>query len=312
MSTVSNRPMTPTEWAMLVLLAAIWGGAFFFNAVAVREVPVLTVVVSRLVLAALILLAVLALRRERLPRGPIWASFFLMGLLNNAVPFVLIVWGQTHIASGVAAILNASTPLFTVLLAHALTDDERMTWARFAGVLTGFAGVAVMIGTDALETLGLHVAAQLACIAAALSYASASVFGRRFRRMGVAPLTAATGQLVAASVILLPLTLAVDRPWTLPPPGALTVGALIGVAVISTAFAYVLYYRILATAGATNLALVTFLVPVSACLLGIVFLNEVLLPRHFAGMWLIGLGLAILDGRPWQRLRRRRESLKSG
>ena len=297
----ANRPMTPLEWAMLLALATVWGGSFFFNGIAVRALPVLTVVVSRVALAAILLLGLLRLRGEPLPSDRrVWTAFFGMGLLNNAIPFSLIAWGQTHIASGVASILNAATPLFTVVLAHVLTSDERMTGGRLAGVAIGFAGVAVMIGTDALGDLGVHLAAQLMCLAAALSYAFAGIYGRRFHAMGVPPLATATGQVVASSLILLPLVLIVDRPWTLPPPSLATLGALVGVAAISTALAYVLYFRILATAGATNLLLVTFLIPVSAILLGTLFLGEVLLPRHLAGMALIGAGLAAIDGRPWR------------
>jgi drug/metabolite transporter (DMT)-like permease len=293
--------MTALEWGMLLALAAVWGASFFFNGVAVRELPVFTDVVARVALAAIILLVLLRLRGERMPRGgPVRAAFLGMGLLNNAVPFSLIVWGQQHIASGVASILNASTPLFTVVLAHFLTRDERMTGGKLAGVLVGFVGVAVMIGSDAVRDLGTHVAAQLMCVAGAVSYALAGIFGRRFRTMGITPMAAATGQVIASSIVLLPLVMVVDRPWTLAAPSIGAMGALIGVAAVSTALAYVLYFRILATAGATNLLLVTFLIPVSAILLGMLFLGEVLQAKHFAGMALIGLGLAAIDGRAWK------------
>jgi drug/metabolite transporter (DMT)-like permease len=296
--------MTPLEWGMLLTLSAVWGGSFFFNEVAVRELPVLTVVVARVGLAAIILFVVLRLRGERMPRsGTVWAAFFGMGLLNNAIPFSLIVGGQQHIASGVASILNASTPLFGVIFAHILTDDERMTGGKLAGVAAGFIGVAVMIGFDALDSLGANVVAQLMCIAAAISYAFAGIFGRRFKAMGITPMTTATGQVIASSIMLVPLMIVVDQPWTLPMPSLAAIGALIGVAAISTALAYVLYFRILATAGATNLLLVTFLIPVSAILLGTLVLGETLQPKHFAGMALIGLGLAAIDGRPSLRAR---------
>lgn len=289
---------------MLIALAAVWGGSFFFNAVAVRELPVFTVVVSRVALAALLLLIALRLMGERMPTDRrVWAAFFGMGLLNNAIPFSLIVWGQQHIASGVASILNASTPLFTVIFAHLLTDDEKMIGSRLFGVVIGFVGVAVMIGFDAMHMLGTDVVAQFMCLAGAISYALASIFGRRFRSMGIVPMTTATGQVIASSILLIPLMLVIDQPWTLPIPSMAAIGALIGVAAISTALAYILYFRILATAGATNLCLVTFLIPVSAILLGILFLNESLLPKHVAGMALIGLGLAAIDGRPWQAVR---------
>lgn len=302
----SSRPMTLSEWGMLLTLSMLWGGAFFFNGVAVRELPVFTIVVSRVALAALILLAVLRLSGERLPAGrQVWAALLVMGLLNNVFPFTLIVGGQQHIASGVASILNASTPLFTVVFAHFLTADEKFDPGRLAGVVIGFLGVAVMIGLDTAQALGADVVAQLMCLAAAVSYAFAGIYGRRFRALGISPMATAAGQVTVSSAVLMPLMLMVDRPWTLEMPSLAAVGALVGLAALSTAFAYVLFFRILSTAGATNLALVTFLIPVSAILLGVLFLGETLLARHLAGMVLIGLGLAALDGRPWRALRRR-------
>lgn len=296
--------MTTMEWAMLLALATLWGGSFFFNAIAVRELPVFTVVVARVALAAIILLVLLRVMGERMPRDRhIWAAFLCMGLLNNVIPFSLIVWGQQHIASGVASILNASTPLFTVILAHVLTSDERMSGGKFSGVLIGFVGVAVMIGTDVLGDLGVHVTAQLMCLAGAISYAFAGIYGRRFKAMGVGPLGTATGQVIASSLILLPLVLVLDRPWTLPMPSLSALLALVGIAALSTALAYVLYFRLLATAGATNLLLVTFLIPVSAILLGVLFLGEAMQPRHLVGMALIGAGLAAIDGRAWKAVR---------
>ncbi|WP_454268105.1 DMT family transporter [Roseovarius sp. MBR-51] len=297
--------MTGREWVMLLALATVWGGSFFFNSVALRELPVLTVVLARVALAAILLLALLRLRGERMPRDRrVWAAFLGMGLLNNAIPFTLIVWGQQHITSGAASILNASTPFFGVLLAHLLTQDEQMTRGKLSGVLIGFAGVAVMIGSGALRDLGVHVAAQILCLLAAVSYAVAGIFGRRFRTLGVSPMSTATGQVIASSLILLPLVMVVDQPWTLPAPGWWTIGAVIGVAAISTAFAYTLYFRILSTAGATNLLLVTLLVPISAILLGTLFLGEALLARHIWGMALIAAGLCAVDGRPVTHLRR--------
>ena len=300
------QPMSLRDWTLLLTLSLVWGGSYFFNEVALRELPPFTLVIARVAIAALVLLAVCRACRVRLPSAPgIWGAFVIMGVLNNVLPFSLIVWGQTQIASGVASILNATTPLFAVLAAHVLIGNERLTPARLAGVLAGIAGVAVMIGAEAVRELGAMVLAQLACVAGALSYALGGIFGRRFHRLGVAPLATATGQVVVSSVLMLPLMLLVDRPWTLPAPGLATIGALLGVAVISTAFAYVIYFRILASAGATNLLLVTFLIPVSAILLGIGVLGEVLAPRHVAGMVLIALGLAAIDGRAWRYARSR-------
>jgi drug/metabolite transporter (DMT)-like permease len=297
----SHRPMTPVEWALLLALATVWGGSFFFNSIAVQELPVFTVVLSRVTLASIILLMIMRLRGARMPRDrQIWAAFLGMALLNNAIPFSLIVWGQQHIASGVASILNATTPLFTVIFAHVLTRDEHMTTAKLVGVLIGFAGVAIMIGTEALRDIGTDTVAQLMCIAGAMSYAFAGIYGRRFRAMAVSPMATATGQVMASSLIMLPLVMVLDRPWTLPSPSLTAICALIGVAAFSTALAYVLYFRILATAGATNLLMVTFLIPVSAILLGVLFLGETLLPRQFMGMALIGAGLSAIDGRLWR------------
>jgi drug/metabolite transporter (DMT)-like permease len=308
-----NRPMSAREWGLLLALSVLWGGSFFFNGVAVRELPTFTVVVARVVLAAVILLAVLHALGGRLPTGRrAWAAFFGMGLLNNVIPFSLIVWGQSHIASGVASILNATTPLFTVIVADVLTADERMTGGRLAGVIVGLAGVAVMVGGYALRSLGVAVVAGLACLAAALSYAFAGVFGGRFRDMGITPLATATGQVVASSLVLTPVMLVLDRPWSLAMPSAAALLALVGVAALSTALAYILYFRILATAGTTNLLLVTFLIPVSAILLGVLVLGETLEPRHFAGMALIGGGLAAIDGRIWRRLRAVAPSRRAG
>jgi drug/metabolite transporter (DMT)-like permease len=296
-----THAMTRREWGLLLFLSVLWGGSFFFNKVAVTALPPLTVVTVRVALAAAVLMAVLWARGVALPRGrAVLGAFLVMGLLNNAVPFALIAWGQSQIASGVAAILNASTPLFTVLLAPWLAD-EPLTTGRLAGVLLGLGGAAVMMGAG----LGGRAAAELACVAAAVSYALAGHYGRRFRALGVPPLATAAGQVTASSLMLLPLALIVDRPWTLPAPGWAVLGALAGLAVLATALAFVVYFRLLASAGATNLLLVTLLIPVTAILLGVAVLGEALLPRHLAGMALIGLGLAAIDGRPAGLLRRR-------
>ncbi|MFO1071559.1 MAG: DMT family transporter [Geminicoccaceae bacterium] len=294
-----NRPMRPNEWALLLVLSLLWGGSFCLVGIALRGLPPLTVVALRTALAALLLGLVLLVSGRRPPGEPrLWAELLGMGLLNNVVPFCLIVWGQTRIASGLAAILNAATPLATVLVAHLATSDEKLTGNRLAGVLLGLAGVAVMIGPGAVDGLGRELPAELAVLAAALSYACAGVYGRRFARRGVPPLMTATGQVATSAALLVPLALLVDRPWTLPPPGLPVWGAVLGLAALSTALAYLLYFRLLATAGATNLLLVTFLIPISAITLGTLVLGEHLLPRQLLGMVLIGSGLAAIDGRP--------------
>lgn len=288
--------MGPVEWLLLLALSVLWGGSFFFAEVALTELPPLTVVAGRIVLAALALHVLLRALGQALPmdRGS-WAAFFAMGALNNAIPFSLIVWAQTEITSGLASILNAATPLFTAMLAHRLTVDERLNWNRLAGVLLGLAGVIVMIGWEVLSGANRHVVAELAVLAAALSYACAGIFGRRFR--GQPPLVTAAGQLMASSLLVLPLVMLVDRPWLLPAPQVWSVGAVIGLALLCTALAYVMFFRILAAAGATNLLLVTLLIPLSALLLGGLFLGEDIAPQQLAGMGLIALGLVLIDGR---------------
>jgi drug/metabolite transporter (DMT)-like permease len=303
MTPAINRAMTPGEWALLLALALLWGGSFFFVGVAVKALPPFTIVALRVGIAALALHLVLRALGQTIPTGgKVWAAFLGMGFLNNLVPFSLLVWGQTQIPSGLAAILNATTPLFAVLLAHVLTADERMTCGRLAGIVIGFAGVALMLGPEAWRGFGDDLMAQLACLAAACSYGFAGVFGRRFRRLGVPPLATATGQVTASTAMLVPLALLVDRPWQLAVPGIEVWGALAALALLSTALAYILFFRILASAGAVNLSLVTLLVPPGAILLGALFLDERLEPLHFAGMGLIGLGLAAIDGRPARRL----------
>ncbi|HZH27454.1 MAG TPA: DMT family transporter [Azospirillaceae bacterium] len=300
-----NRPMTSGEWAMLLVLSVLWGGSFLFAKVAVAEVPPFTVVLVRVALAAAALWLALRVTGHRLPRDRgVWAAFYGMALLNNVIPFGLFFWGVTQIGSGLAAILNATTPLFGAIAAHVLTRDEKITPNRMAGILAGLCGVAVMVGPAALEGVDAGVVAQLACLGGALSYGFAGVFGRRFRGMGIPPMVTAAGQVTASVTVTLPLAMLIDRPWTLPMPSVEVMGALIGLALASTALAYILFFRILATAGTTNLLLVTFLVPVSGLLLGMSLLGEELEARQVAGMSLIGVGLACVDGRPLRRLRR--------
>lgn len=299
-----KRTMDPAAWAMLTTLSVLWGGSFFFAEVALRELAPLTVVLGRVALAAVALNLLVVATGSRMPSSPrLWAAFFGMGLLNNLIPFGLIVWGQTRIGAGLASILNATTPLFAVLVAHWLTRDEKLSANRLAGVAAGIAGVATIVGPTALAGVGSHLLAELAVLAAACSYAFAGVFGRRFRALP--PLVTATGQVTGTTAMLAPLALAVDRPWRLPPPGVATWGAVVGLALLSTAVAYLIYFRLLAAAGATNLLLVTFLIPVSALLLAALVLAEPVEPRQLAGMALIGLGLAAIDGRPLAALRRR-------
>jgi drug/metabolite transporter (DMT)-like permease len=299
-----GRTMGPLEWALLIALSVLWGGTFVFAEVALDEVHPLTLVLARVSIAAGALMLAVYATGQRMPRSTaLWGAFFGMGALNNLIPFSLIFWGQTRITGGLAAILNATTPLFTVVLAHFMTADERMTPNRLGGVLLGVAGVVVLIGPAALHELGLQLLAQIAVLGAALSYALAGIFGRRFRDLP--PLVSAAGQVSATTIMMLPVVLWLGAPWRVPLPGPWTWAAILGLALLSTALAYLIYFRLLASAGATNLLLVTFLIPVSAIVLGASLLGEELEPRHFGGMALIGFGLAAIDGRPLRLLRRR-------
>ena len=296
-----NSTMGRGEWAMLLALSLLWGSSFFLIEIVISELPILTIVALRVVLAALALWMFAFAVGLRFPRtSEAWRAFLVMGLLNNAVPFSLIVWGQTHIASGLAAILNATTPLFTVIVAGIFLADERTTPMKILGTVVGFVGVVLMIGPKALHGLGVDVLAQIAILGAAISYAFAGVFGRRFRTLRIHPVVTAAGQVTASSMVLVPLALYLDRPLGVPLPGGATVAAILSLALLSTAVAYILYFRILATAGATNLLLVAFLIPASAIILGALFLGEALEGIHFFGLALIGVGLSAIDGRIWR------------
>ena len=297
--------MTGFEWMLLVLLSVVWGGSFFFSGIALREFPTLTIVTARVGLAALALLFLTRMLGQGIQLNrQILKAFFGMSFLNNVVPFSLIVWGQQHIASGVASILNATTPLFTMLVAHWFTTDEKINPRRLLGVLTGMGGVGLMMGLDSMESSGFHLLGQSAILLAAFSYGLAGIYGKRFAQLGISPLATATGQLCASSMILIPLTLWIDQPWTMTIPSIEGMGSLLGIALLSTALAYVIYFRLLKTAGATNLLLVTLLIPVSAIILGVFLLDESLEPQHLSGMAVISLGLLIMDGRLLQFFRK--------
>lgn len=287
--------MRPIDWLQLILLSTLWGGSFFCVAIAVAELPPLTVVLARVGLAAVVMATFVHISGDRLPTGlSDWKLLAGMGLLNNAIPFTVISWGQVHIDSGLASILNATTPFFTVLLAHLLTRDERMTPAKLLGVLIGLAGVVVLIGPTALAGLGLDGLAQGAVLVGALSYAFAGIHGKRLKHMSSS--TAAAGMLITSTAMLFPVTLLID-PSITELPSMKTLAAITFMAVFSTGLAYILYFRILRAAGATNVLLVTFLVPVSALVLGVSFLDETLTLSAMLGMTLIFAGLAAVDGR---------------
>jgi len=303
--TASTPHMGAREWWLLLALSVIWGGSFFFIKVAVHEVTPLTVVLLRVGVAALLLQAYVYLTGRKMPTSSrTWGSYFLMGLLTNALPFSLIVWGQQYIDSSLASILNAASPIFSVFLAHLLTHDEPMTVPRVIGVLLGWAGVAMLIGFESLQGLGLHVWGQLAVIGAALSYAFSAIYGKRFK--GTSSVVLAAGMLTSATVIMLPLVIVFEHPLAIS-PSAQAWGAMLGLTVVSTALAYLIYFRLLASAGATNALLVTFLIPVTAILLGVTILGERPDWHAFGGLVLILVGLGAIDGRLVAKLRAARQ-----
>ena len=295
--------MDALDWVMLITLATVWGGSFLFNAILVAELPVITIVAIRVTVAALALWGFVRVTDRKIPTSPqVWGALLILGVLNNAIPFSLIVQGQTQITSGLASILNATTPLFTILVAGFFLTDERFSVLRVLGVVVGFSGVILMVGSEALGGLGADFWAQLCALGAALSYGFASVFGRRFRELKVDPVMVATGQVTMSSLVLWPIALWIDGPQDILGLSFNAAASMFGLAVLCTSFAYILYFRILERAGATNISLVTFLVPISAIILGVLVLGESIFIKEIIGMTLIGLGLAIIDGRLFQRL----------
>ena len=289
-------------WVMLIVLSILWGTSFIFTEIALEDFRPLTIATLRVSGAASALWIYLLIIGAEIPRSlSIWGAFLIMGIVNNAIPFAAIMFAQTLISASLASILNSTAPLFTVVLAGILLSDERITTARIFAVILGFIGVVVMIGPPALLGIGADVLAQCAVLGASVSYAFSAVFARRFKAMGLQPSVLAVGMLTMSSLCLAPVAIFFDRPFTLNAPGISSIAAAAGVALLSTALAYILYFRILAAAGATNLLLVTFLIPVSAILLGVNFLGESLSLSQIVGMFLIGLGLAVMDGRIFKR-----------
>lgn len=302
MTSPTSLRMTPVEWVLLFILGGVWGGTFFFNAIAIPEIPPLVVILFRVALAAVILWVVVLARGIKVPwDASSWIALLIMAGLNSALPFFLIAWGQVHIASGLASIMIGTTPLFAVVAAHFMTSDERMTPGKVLGVLAGMVGVVVLIGPQFLGEIGKDLIAQLSVLGAAICYAFSAIYGRTFAKRDMPPMMVATGQMTMATFLLLPFALIIDRPWELANPSLQAWGAVIGLAVLSTSFAYLIFFRILARAGAVNILLVNFLVPVSAILLGVGILGEVLTIEQIVGMGCIALGLALIDGRLFQR-----------
>lgn len=279
------------EILMLLSLATLWSSSFTFIKIAVETIPPVSVAAGRLLLGTIVIVALMRLRGLRLPAEPgIWLRFFLMGLFGNVLPFTLISWGEVTIDSGLAAILMAVMPLTTVLLAHFFTTDEKINPARIGGIAVGFAGVLVLIGPAALQGLGDQALAQTAIAGGAVCYAIATIIAKR---LPVMPLSVSSaGTLIAATAVSLPLSLLIDRPWTLAP----SADSLWSVAVLGlfpTALALLIYFALLRRTGATFVALNNYLIPTLGVLWGLIFLGEHLTIRAAMALGLILLGIVI-------------------
>lgn len=289
MKTGSGQAGT-AEIALLLSLATIWSSAFGFIKVAVETVPPMTVTMGRLLLATIVIVIYVRLRGHRLPDAPgLWRTFFLIGLFGNALPFTLIGWGEQRIDSGLAAILMAVMPIATLLLAHFFAENERMNPARVVGVAFGFAGVLVLIGPDALRGLGDGAIRQTAVAGGAVCYAVATVIARRLPKMPTS--LSAAGALIAALVVALPMSLIVDRPWTLSPSIAST-GAVVVLGLLPTALAYIIYFALLRRTEANFIALINYLIPCLGVIWGIIFLDELLQWRAILALGIILAGIA--------------------
>jgi drug/metabolite transporter (DMT)-like permease len=279
-------------WLVLFVLGAIWGASFFFIKIGVAEIPPFTFVLGRTAIAAIVLFTVLKLRGQAMPRSrQLWFIFGALGILNGVIPYTLITWGETHIASGLASILNGAMPLFTVLLAHYWTHDERWTAPKIVGVLIGFVGVVIVFVPELREGIQMEFWGQFAVVVAALSYAIATIVIRRSLR-GVSPMVASAGQLGAAAICMAPLSLAFDNPLSLR-PSMPALAALLTLALLGTAVAYILYYWLIERTGATRTSLVTYLLPIFGVMWGALLLREPITLESIAGLGLIigGVGL---------------------
>ena len=300
---MTQKSISSRAWAEMLLLATIWGASFVSIRIALDEIGPLTSVAHRVGWAALALWALVLLMRLPVPRAPkVWLAFLGMGLLNNVIPFGLMAWGQLHIESGLTSILNAATAIFGVITAAIFFADERVTMRKAIGVCLGFLGVATAIGLENLLAFDLRSLSQIAVIGGTISYALASVWARKMLS-DQPPQVAAAGMVTGATLIVLPVAWVAEGPLTLD-LAPRTLAAVGYYALIATALAYLLYYRVLAMAGSGNLMLVTLLVPPFAIILGAVMLGEALHPAAYGGFALLALGLLVLDGRVWQWLRR--------
>jgi drug/metabolite transporter (DMT)-like permease len=279
----------------LLLLGATWGASFLFIKIGVREMPPETLVMLRLMVAAVILLVILYARGLRLPMSwRMWRHFMFTGSIGLIVPYVLITWGEQSIPSGMAAILNATTPLFTVLFVYLGTRQERLTGLKLLGLAIGFVGVIVAVGVGELSLSSASLQGQLAVLVAAACYGLNGVYSKRAFN-GISPLVAATGQMLAGTLLLSPIALARHGIPT-PLPSAMALGSVLALGVLGTALAYILLYWLIEGIGATRSSMVTYLLPPFALLYGALFLSEPVHLNAVAGLALVVVGILLANG----------------
>lgn len=292
---MARERMEARDWLLLILLSIIWGGSFLFMGILVRELPPLTIAALRLLIAATLLDIVFRSHIKFLKS--MWKDFLVLGTLNNTVPYSLILWAQLHIPSSLASMLNSTSPFFTSIMAHFLTEDEKLTLKKVSGIILGLSGVFLIFASNKVDSVNLSFLGQLSVISAVICYSYATIYGRKFYSRGLPATAVASGQLNLAAITTAPIALALERPWNIRSLSQNSIGALVGLSVISTALAYLIFFKLLEASGATNTNLVTLLIPVTATLLCTAFLGEELEFEHLAGMTVIALGLLITDGR---------------
>ena len=280
------------DLALLLLLASLWGASYTLIKIGVATIPPITFITARTLIAGAILFAILRLRGMKLPSdGATWKRFMFQACLNSVIPFTMIAWAEQSVDAGLATILNSTSPIFTFLLTVFLTQHEPATARKLFGVVAGIVGICLIIGVEALNGLGRDVWAQLAIVVATICYAGASIFGRGFK--GLDPMMPAAGSLFCGAAILLPLSLLIDRPWTLV-PSLPSVWALLGLSVFSTALAFVIYFRLLRSLGSVGTTSQAYLrVPIGVGI-AILFLDETLTSTMLAGLFCVIVGVAAM------------------
>lgn len=290
------------EWALLALLATCWGASYTFIKIGVATIPPVTLIAARTLIAGALLLAVLRMRGVKLPTEPsMWRRFMLQACLNSVLPFTLIAWAERSVDAGLATILNSTSPIFIFLLGLGLGGADKPTLRRLFGVGAGLAGICLIVGFEALNGLGHSLIAQLALVAAAVCYGCAAMFGRVFR--GLDPMVPAAGSLVSGAAMLVPASLVVDRPWTLSPSAA-SMSAVLALAVLSTALAFTIYFRLIRTLGPMSTAAQAYLrVPIGVTI-GVMFLGEALAPTAWIGLACVVTGVVAMTMPETKLLRR--------